>query len=341
MVVPQVRNRLDVRYGRGQASRVNRRLPVRRVWFAEGARALRVHLRERGKEHYLPTDEDWYLCPLCFQWAFTIDALEAKPDPTLTDEHAPPKWADGKELALTCRNCNNESGRTFDGEARKQEVMRRFLAGESSEPMKIRYTLDGVTTNADLHMAGQTGMFIAGAPAPAANNPADVERLMEVMDTYVGDNTRDFNFQIQTRMRVDDNVARVSWIRTAYLVAFAAFGWRYVTQRALDPLRVQFRTFNTITLPVLSMTDRGEIDWSRREIWLIEEPVERRCLMVVCGPHRVFLPILDDPRTLDDLSKDMLGGHEDFSKPATLNVQGKIFPWPKKPAYALDSVPVE
>src|SRR5262245_22569110 len=33
----------------------------------------------------------------------------------LTEEHAPPAWSGGTVLALTCKPCNSESGRLFDG----------------------------------------------------------------------------------------------------------------------------------------------------------------------------------------------------------------------------------
>jgi hypothetical protein len=97
---------------------VVRRLTTRRAWFTEGARALRAELRTRGLEDRLPSDEDWYACPLCLDILFTIEVLD-EPDPMLTAEHAPPDWAGGTELALTCKRCNNESGRLFDAEAQK------------------------------------------------------------------------------------------------------------------------------------------------------------------------------------------------------------------------------
>jgi hypothetical protein len=34
-------------------------------WFYRGARTLRAVARERGIEDAFPSDEDWYLCPVC------------------------------------------------------------------------------------------------------------------------------------------------------------------------------------------------------------------------------------------------------------------------------------
>lgn len=311
------------------------RRQTRKVWFTEGARALRSFLREREREHLLPTDEDWYLCPLCFDVIFTIDELDMA-NPDLTDEHAPPKWAGGKPVALTCKRCNNDAGRLFDGEAQKHDFERRFLASETGEPMKVAYTVGGVTNYGNLHMSGTTGMLLTGVPA--ANNPADIERMAEVMASHVGsDATAPPTLQITSRMRVDLDRARLSWIRTAYIMAFAAFGWRYLFQPSLDELRAQLRHPHNATTPILSMTD-PDAGPTRRELWVIKEPFEKRSLVVACGAHLVFLPVLRDSRTLNEQSQALVGDH-DTSQRASFSFVGDRYRWPTKPYYSLDPTP--
>lgn len=304
------------------------------IWFTEGARALRALLREREREHLLPTSDDLYLCPLCIAVLFTIDELKEK-DPKLTDEHAPPEWSGGKRLALTCRSCNNQAGSRFDGEAHKQDFMRRLVAGKSGDPFKVAYTVDGVTNYGNMHMSGTTGMLLIGVPA--ANNRADVNRMTEILDSYASpDATDTLSFLIQPRMRFDRNRARVSWIRAAYIVAFARFGWRYILQPTLDPLRAQLQNPDKITLPVLSLWD-PTADPQRREVWVVKEPVELRSVMVVYGGHQVFLPVLNDSRTLIELSQAIVG-RRDISQPARMSIVGDSYTWPLKPSYSFDPV---
>ena len=237
---------------------------MRRVWFSEGARALRTILRERGLDHQLPTEEDWYLCPLCVGVLFTIDELD-RPDPELTYEHAPPAWSGGKEMALTCRSCNNKSGSLFDSEAQKEDLERRVLSGKTGDAMKVAYTIGGVTNYANMHMSGTTGMLLVNVPR--ANNPTDVQRITELMGSHAAgpDLAGALTLRIQPRMRINRNRARISWIRAAYIVAFASFGWRYILQPALDPLRAQFQNPDNITLPILSMWD-PDADTTRRQV---------------------------------------------------------------------------
>lgn len=101
---------------------------MHRDWFELGSRTLRAVLAERGREALLPTDEDWYLCPLCVDVVFTVSEFETK---ELSIEHVPPKALGGDEMVLTCRKCNNVAGSKFDAEAAKRENLMRFLAGRS------------------------------------------------------------------------------------------------------------------------------------------------------------------------------------------------------------------
>jgi hypothetical protein len=313
---------------------VVRRLAMRKTWFTDGARALRAELCARGQEEQLPTGEDWYTCPLCLNIVFRIGVLD-EPDPMLTIEHAPPEWSGGAAMALTCKPCNSESGRLFDAEAQKEQFLRAFAAGRSAEPVRAAFTVDGVTTYVDWHMTGTTGMWLSGIPK--ANNPADLGRLVAAMDRHVGPDAPEFSMQLMPRQRVNRDRARVSWIRAAYIIAFARFGWNYVFQNALEPMRRHFKDPTSATLPILSMTDPGA-DPARRELWLIKEPIAQQCIMVVMGQQRVLLPLPADPRSLEDLSTAWVGDH-DLTQPAQFSYTGTLLHWPDKPSYSFDAHP--
>jgi hypothetical protein len=140
-------------------------------------------------------------------------------------------------------------------------------------------------------------------------------------------------------MRINPDRARVSWIRAAYIAAFARFGWRYIAQPALDPMRRHFTDPASVTLPILSMTD-PQGDTTRREIWIVEEPAERRCVMVVLAQHCVLLPLPDETRSLETLSLGWVGDH-DLTQPVRFSARGVLFPWPDKPMYSLDVLPAD
>lgn len=296
-------------------------------WFHAGARALRAVARARGFENVLPTEEDWYLCPLCLDVIFTVDELATG---ELSVEHVPPRSLGGRELVLTCRECNNKGGSSFDAEANKQQRLLQFLSGESGEPQTAMFSVGDITTRVEMHVNGQTGMFLVGIPH--INNPADMDRMDEHLRMLSETRTPDVRFKATPQLRYSPDRARVSWIRAAYLAAFALFGWTYILQRVLQPIREQLINPSAITLPLLSMYNPNG-DPGRHELWVVKQPIEHKSLLVISGRHGVFLPLPDDPRSLDDLARS-LGARTD--EPVHYTFVGDMFPWPKKPEYILD-----
>jgi hypothetical protein len=186
-------------------------------------------------------------------------------------------------------------------------------------------------------MSGPTGMYVVGVPR--ANNQADLDRTAEAMHQYVEPGATGFSFQLTPRMRLDANRARVSWIRAAYVVAFARFGWRYILQPALQPMRAHFQHPASGDLPILSMTD-PDADPTRREIWIINEPVKNQGVLVSMGQHSVILPLPNDPRSLDELSRSWIGDHDPTQRVAH-SLLGTQYPWPEGPSHSLDPTPVD
>lgn len=231
-------------------------------------------------------------------------------------------------MALTCRWCNNEAGTRYDAEAKKQEMLRLFLAGESTDPMRVEYTIGGVTNRGNMHLSGNGALLLG---VPQANNPADVERLAQAMDSLV--DSGGFRLDWRPTMRISSNHARVSWLRTGYLVAFAALGWSYILQPALDPLRAQFEDPVNITVPPLILHEPSA-DPLRREVHIVEEPSEQRSVVISIGRRLIFLPSIDDSRPLDELARAL--GVQQTSRRVQFSFSGKRLPWPRKPQYFLD-----
>ncbi|MEV0453717.1 HNH endonuclease [Catellatospora methionotrophica] len=301
----------------------------RHEWFSEGARALRATLRARDREQLLPSSEDYYLCPCCLKRLCLVEAIESG---ALTREHAPPQALGGRDMALTCKWCNNEAGARYDAEAKKQEDLRLFLAGESADPMRVAYTVGGVTNRGNMHISGN-GVLLLGVPK--VNNPTDVERFAQVMDSVVDSGEARFRLDWRPTIRISPNHARVSWLRTGYLVAFAALGWSYILRSTFDPLRAQFEDPLNITVPPLSLYE-PTADPLRREVIIIEEPSEQRSVVIRIGRQLIFLPPIDGQRSLVELA-DALGSHH-TSRRVQYSFSGKRLPWPHRPQYLLDPV---
>lgn len=168
---------------------------------------------------------------------------------------------------------------------------------------------------------------------------ADIERMTVIMDGYTGAAPGQLTFQVSGQVRSNPDRARASWIRAAYVVGFAALGWRYVLQPAFDPLRAYLRDPTQSTLPQLSMTNH-DADPTRREILLVTEPSEVQGVFVACGGHQVILPIPHDQRTLDELSAVFIGDRE-TTEWARVPMKGLRVPWPRRPMHMFDPAPVQ
>jgi hypothetical protein len=300
-------------------------------WFHTGARALRALARERGFEDAFPTGEEWYLCPLCLDVMLTVEELGTK---ELTVEHVPPKALGGRELVLTCKSCNNHAGSKFDAEADKQQRLSQFVSGQSDQPQTGALTIGRITTRVEMHAAGQTGMLLIGVPQ--INNPADMALMEQHMRMLSETRSTDFSFTFTPQLRYLPDRARMSWIRSAYLAAYSLFGWRYILQPTLQPIRDQLKNPLAVTVPLLSVYNPNG-DPARREFWVIKQPTEHQSLLVIWGRHGIFLPLPNDSRSLEELARS-LGARADG--PVRYAFRGDMFPWPSRPEHLLDPPPV-
>jgi hypothetical protein len=65
--------------------------------------------------------------------------------------------------------------------------------------------------------------------------------------------------------------ALLSWLRAAYLVAFAALGWPYVYMPYLALLRAQLADPDATLMPPLALADPAAVPY-RRDLVVVQEP---------------------------------------------------------------------
>lgn len=280
-----------------------------------------------GLAEVLPPVGDYYACPCCLT-AYGRPALEAG---VFTDEHVPPRTAGGKVLVLTCGTCNHESGSQLDAHADRRELIRDFVSGRAPRrALRAEIAVDGMILRANV---GQADDALLLSVAPKANNPRDLVEAVRVLDGWTAEGSIGGRLGFRFREKVSVRQARLSWVRSAYLAAFAAFGWRYALLSQLETLRAQLADPETELLPPLAMID-DTASLDRRQVLIVREPAELRSLAVVIGRHTVFLPSPENPQPFEATATAL----------ATLSATpvprpqlvGKEIPWPTEPRYALD-----
>jgi hypothetical protein len=202
-------------------------------WFAEGAGALRRTLAAIGMAEVLPADEDFYGCPCCLT-AYGRDALHAR---FLTDEHVPPRAAGGKPLVLTCGPGNHTAGTRLDAHADLREAVQDLIAGQGDgRTLRAEIAISDIVLRSNVSGVGDALLL---SVVPKANNPKDLVETEQILGDWTAAGVVESRFGFRVAENVSVANARLSWVRAAYLAAFAALGYRYRFLSQLEALRTQ------------------------------------------------------------------------------------------------------
>jgi HNH endonuclease len=297
-------------------------------WFDEGAQMLRAVAGRFGIADELPANQEYYACPCCLV-AYNRQAVFAG---VLTEEHVPPERLGGRGLVLTCVTCNSNAGSKFDAHAVRRLEAETFARGEANGPvLPATFHVDGIPLRGTAQWT-EDGLQVFGVPRQ--NDPKVQAAHFEALDAHVesANPKPDASFTIHTHF--NEMRARLSWIRSAYLVAFAALGWSYIFRGVMEPIRNQLKQPDAQIIPAHILRSRAPSPVERR-ILLVHEPEELRCLAVVLGEYTVFLPGIFRPLDLEQLA-DAFGRRRDGHGRLQMIFSGKEVPWPRWPTYLLD-----
>jgi hypothetical protein len=235
-------------------------------------------------------------------------------------------WA-GKGMLLTCATCNHNSGKCFDAHAVTRADAEDFLRGKvTGRQLRATAQVDGIPLR---RVAQRTEDGVQMFGVPKRNDPRAQAAHFKALDAYVdsGDPKPNHSFTIHTRY--DDTRARLSWIRSAYLAAFAAFGWAYILRGVMDPIREQLQKPDERIIPNHILRDTTTPPDTRR-ILLVDNPDELQCVAVVMGEHTVLLPGMFRTQTFEEIT-DALASQRGEEGRVSVNLNGKELPWLARP----------
>lgn len=266
-----------------------------------------------------------YVCPLC------VRGIPEEYIGELTREHVPPASLGGQRLVLTCRECNNRAGgkEGVDTHARRGEdqldLVTRTLNGER----RARFAVGTTSMNVRIRTE-KSHVEIVGMPGP----PGEVDSVMDAFLRMAKKPPSErpplsitFSHGRYTRGRQE-----VSWLRAAYLAAFAAFGYRYILRELLQPVRKQIESPDAELIDDFHMWHPTK-DPSERSIMLVTKPAWVQGVAVIMSRHLVLLPLFDGDV---DFYKRMGRFGEGNGKKV---IAGLAVPWPRTLRFELDFDP--
>jgi hypothetical protein len=203
----------------------------------------------------------------------------------LTVEHVPGRAVGGKPMVLTCGPCNHGAGHRLDAHVATADRLRRHKAGmadlrglrgafevEGKQPVNARFTLTADT--------------VAPTIDYRQNDPEAWRSLLEHMQQLAPDATLNGRMTIFPP-RTDNAAAKAGWLRAAYLCAFAAFGYRYLLDSALAPVRQQIEHPGG-DLAGFGVNNADAVD--RPQLVVIRRPLELRAVLVRCEMSQCSCP---------------------------------------------------
>ncbi|MBA2593335.1 MAG: HNH endonuclease [Pseudomonadota bacterium] len=217
-----------------------------------------------------------YICPICVELFPDLEAFSI--------EDVPPASIGGRRICVTCQPCNSTAGHAIDAAVQWETKLRRgFLAnGMVAERAKLK--ISEVSLNVDV-TRDKNGLNVV--VAPGQNDPRAVEAgKAEMQDACF---RKRGTFTLTKSASYKQRAADVGYLKSAYLAAFAKFGYRWIFQPALNSVREQIRWPGTMVLERFRVYLGSELP-SGDGIYFLSNPL--KCLLVKIDRSGVLLPWL-------------------------------------------------
>jgi hypothetical protein len=289
---------------------------LKKQYFEKGAAALR---------RITSIDQDCYCCPLC-QRLFIFQAID---EGVLTLEHAPPEKVGGRPLALTCKECNSISGYSIDAAVVNREKMldaAKAITGQNPNyEGRASLEMGGESINVKLIVNGGSVSIL---PPQKINNPKKLEMykayLMNLHDKGKWDGEK---FTITPRASYHIKYSKIGDLKSAFIICFALFGYKYVLNNKLSPVREQILNYKSDIIDRFWIASDQKIE-KKDFICLLDSPVS--AIAVRIDKSTIILPWFDGPENLYQYLESNIE-YED-----NINFHGQFLKWPEQLEMGLD-----
>ena len=281
-------------------------------WIAKGIEAVNLVDPRVGER---------YCCPLCLR--LFKDHID------LSIEHAPPVGAGGASVAFTCRECNSRAGHELEHHLATNRRLARFVEGKAT--LDIGLEVAGHTINGTATLEDDTFSIVG---APTRTDPTAQAAVVGELQRIVRERESEWGGTIHFRVgSYDAHRERVAWLKSAYMVAFAVFGYRYILRPVLEPVRDQIQNPDTTGVAGLTFFDRKGVKGARQLV-ILRRPEWLKSLLVVMDNCHVYLPDFSPHPNFWSALETRIGLAR--TTPGTTEFGGDLVPWPTEPRFLLD-----
>ncbi|MEM7511342.1 MAG: hypothetical protein AAF388_10450 [Bacteroidota bacterium] len=256
--------------------------------FSENLQRIKSHEEIKME----PDFEEGYLCPICFD-LFDKSHLKKNHDNPLTLEDVPPKSLGGKAILLTCKHCNSSCGHNLDvhlvNRLQENEAI-QFLPNTKS---KTTFEKNGNKVGGLIEV-DKNGVIKLDL-REAWSNPKEKKNFMEQVfpplklkntlfhsRNNIGINSKfeSDTFTVKFPNKSEERKAEIALLKSAYLFAFAKFGYSFLINSGLYRIREQILNPDKQILPKVFWINFDFPDHTMG-LNIITSPKELRCYLVI------------------------------------------------------------
>ena len=190
-----------------------------------------------------------YLCPLCLR-DFAEGSIRGE-QPELTEEHCIPKRLGRNIFVLTCASCNHESGYSVDAHLGRRLRFEQFWNGSYDEAVPARLEIAGHQLAVNVRRTGgqenKTDMIVV----KRASDDKAILAAQQLMKREPP--ISEVKLHFGPHETPDIRRSRISLLKTAYLLMFRRFGYSYILNKELEPIRQQIRDPHAKVLPMAAI----------------------------------------------------------------------------------------
>ncbi|MCP3890401.1 MAG: HNH endonuclease [Desulfobulbaceae bacterium] len=270
-------------------------------------------------------EPECYCCPLCKR-LFVAQAVD---EGILTIEHAPPEKVGGTPLALTCKDCNSVSGYTIDAAVVEREKLidaAKAITGQRRN-YEGRATLKMGDELINVRIEVNEGA-ISIKPPLNINDPKKLTAYIDYMMYLHKEGKWDGEtFNIKPMASFKNKYSRIGDLKSAFIVSFAKFGYKYVLSKQLSPVREQILNYDSDIIDKYWLSSDQKID-HKYFICILDEPVS--AVAIKLDKATVLLPWFGSPGNFYQYLE------HNFQDEKQLSFHGSFLKWPESLEMEMD-----
>lgn len=175
-------------------------------------------------ERYAPALKGHFGCPICMRAFGRVPDLRK----VVAEEHVVPRALGGRLVTLTCRPCNNSAGSELES-----HLVQRVRVDNGQIPAAVRMQVGDAVQRGGFRAQSDSNPAFEIKVVGKQSDPRQAEELKRLFRAGVEDVHLNLNYGYVLLRSV------VALVRSAYLLMFRTFGYRFILDPSAQVLRDQ------------------------------------------------------------------------------------------------------